>query len=99
MNKVSKTVSQLSGWNFNGIPFQSIENDYRVKDAVLYEPSKVIQVLNTFDDTERRLIILYAENDGSFRKMSKAINICPRTLQKYLKPIIEKYKKRLETWQ
>lgn len=98
MNKVSKTVSQLSGWSFNGIPFQSIENDYRVKDTVLYEPSKVIQVLNTFDDTERRLIILYAENDGSFRKTADAMGVCPRTVQKDLKPIIEKYKKRFETW-
>lgn len=98
MNKVIRTASQLSGWNFNGIPFQSIENEYKSKDPVLYEPSRLIKVLNTFCDAERRLIILYAENDGSFRKTAKVMGVCRRTIQKDLEPVIDEYKKRFASW-
>lgn len=72
--------------------FTNIENEYKYDSFI--GGSEMLRVLNSFDDADRRLLILYSELQST-RKVGAYIGVSHTKVNYILRDLRKKFKERL----
>lgn len=72
--------------------FANIENEYEYDSFI--GGSKMLKVLNSFDDADRRLLILYSELQST-RKVGKILRVSHTKVNYILRDLRKRFKNKL----
>lgn len=79
--------------------FTIVEKEYLIDaDDVFDDSSIVIQVLNSMDLYERRMLIMLAENNGNVKDVARQMKCSYTPFLRYMNKITDKFKKLYSEW-